>query len=143
MLLLYCGKSSLNSEPYTQGAAVPRLKRVVLLLHKIGEGLHTAKSSDHPNNLAGAKHIASFTSKLSASLQSMGTGLEIRPAEAGAGVARQGPPSPAPEQDAEMAGSEDEGMGLDAGARGIGEDEEEVSHVYLPFFYFCKHGDEL
>lgn len=48
---------------------LPRLKRVVVLLHKIGEGLHSAQGSDHPGNTVGSKLISSFLNKLATNLQ--------------------------------------------------------------------------
>ena len=52
-----------------QEALIPRLKRVIVLLHKIGEGLHAAQATDHSKNSAGSKLIASFLAKLATSMQ--------------------------------------------------------------------------
>lgn len=54
---------------WVQDAVLPRLKRVIVLLHKIGDCLHAAQSFDHPSNIVGSKLIASFLSKLAISLQ--------------------------------------------------------------------------
>ena len=45
------------------------MKRVIVLLHKIGEGLHAAQASDHPKNATGGRLVSSFLTKLANSLQ--------------------------------------------------------------------------
>lgn len=52
-----------------QEAETPRLKRIIVLLHKIGESLHAAQTHDHPKNTAGAKLVTSFLTKLAISVR--------------------------------------------------------------------------
>ena len=93
---------------WVQEAETPRLKRIIVLLHKIGESLHAAQTSDHPNNTAGAKLVTSFLTKLANS---------VRPASLAAGKAL-GPIAADPTPDRHQADS----VMSEAG----GEEEEEV-----------------
>ena len=63
------GLHLLRGRLLVQEADTPRLKRIIVLLHKIGESLHAAQAFDHPNNTAGAKLVTAFLTKLANSVR--------------------------------------------------------------------------